>query len=406
MVAQTSAFQQFVETEYKLSHWAGRQRDRARRRPVVTPAAIFRAGVGQGVLGLGSVLQVDQWLRTNAAQRFIGQPADARCRGSDSTLLRALRQWELGPARDATYALSRKLSGWQRDLGQANRTLASGRSVRLAVVDGSCFGGVWASVLGFAGAFYYSVDVERYAGRGHELAASRAVLGRATERLGAGFATHLLYDGLMADRADFATARRQWGLHLVVKTSEQTLALVADSRALWSVMTPAQLRAAGVEVVTGVDAARALTYTVCAQGGLRWEELVFPLKLAWVRETHLKGQSAGQTFEFWVLTTDESLRAAELRELAHARWAIENNGFKRTNAAVGSKRAYLKDAAAKEALLLIWGIGLALQAAFGLWLETQAAWRDWSVKKTARLLSQCILWSAMEDEVLGRGGSP
>ena len=95
-----------------------------------------------------------------------------------------------------------------------------------------------------------------------------------------------------------------------------------------------------------------------------------------------------------------------MRELAHARWAIENNGFKRTNAAVGSKRAYLKDAAAKEALLLLWGIGLALHAAFGPWLEGQAAWRDWGVKKTARLLSQCILWSALEDEVLGCGGSP
>jgi hypothetical protein len=402
MVATTSAFRQFVETEYKLSHWAGRQRDRARRRPVVKPAAIFRAAVGQGVLGLGSVLQVDQWLRTNAAQRFIGQAPDAQCRGSDSTLLRALGQWELEPAREATYALHL----WQRDLGRANRTLASGRVVRLAVVDGSCFGGVWASVLGVAGRFYYSVDVERYAGRGHELAASRAVVARATARLGPGFATHLLYDGLMADRADFTTARRHWGLHLVVKTSEQTLALVADSRALWSAATAQQLRAAGVEVVQGVDEARAVSYTVCAQGAMRWEELVFPLKLAWVRETHLKGKYAALSFEFWVLTTDESLGAAELRELAHARWAIENNGFKRTNAAVGSKRAYLKDAAAKEALLLLWGIGLALQAAFRLWLETQAAWRDWGVKKTARLLSQCILWSAMQDEVLGCGGSP
>ena len=193
MVAPTKTFRHFVETEYKLSYWASQQHDRARRRPVVKPPAIFRAGVGQGVFGLGSVLQVDQWLRTNAAQHFIGQPADARCRGSDSTLLRALGAWDLGPARAATYALHL----WQRDLGRANRTLSSGRSVRLAVVDGSCFGGVWASVLGFAGTFYYSVDVERYAGRGHELAASRAVLARATQRLGAGFATHLLYDGLM-----------------------------------------------------------------------------------------------------------------------------------------------------------------------------------------------------------------
>jgi hypothetical protein len=47
-----------------------------------------------------------------------------------------------------------------------------------------------------------------------------------------------------------------------------------------------------------------------------------------------------------------------------------------------------------------------LQEAYRLWLETQAAWRDWGVKKTARLLSQWILWSTMADEVLGCGGSP
>src|SRR5207249_3713393 len=116
--------------------------------------------------------------------------------------------------------------------------------------------------LGFAGAFYYSVDVERYAGRGHELTASRQLLDRATKRLGEGFATHLLYDGLMADRADFASARRHWGLHLVVKTTEQTLSLIADSRALWSAAPPDQLRVAGVEVVRGTDAARAVSYTV------------------------------------------------------------------------------------------------------------------------------------------------
>ena len=66
----------------------------------------------------------------------------------------------------------------------------------------------------------------------------------------------------------------------------------------------------------------------------------------------------------------------------------------------------LKDAAAKEALRLLWEVGLALQEAYRLWLETQAAWRDWGVKKTARLLSQWILWSTMADEVLGCGGSP
>jgi hypothetical protein len=402
VVEKASAFRHFVETEYKLSFWADQQRDRARRRPVVTAARIFRAVVHQAVAGLGSLLGLDQWLRGRCAERLIGPPADPRCPGSDTTLLRALSAWEMEPLRQASYALHAGL----REGGFANRTLSSGRSVRLAVVDGSNFGGVWASVLGFAGRFYYSVDVERYAGRGHELSASRQLLERATQRLGAGFATHLLYDGLMAVRDDFARARRHWGMHLVVKTSEQTLSLVADSRALWSGRTPEQLRQAGVEVVAGTDVQRAVTYTVCAQHGLSWEELPFSLNLAWVCETHLKGKYQGQTFEFWVITTDESLGGEEMRELAHARWATENNGFKRTNAAVGSKKAYLKEPVAKEALLLMWGIGLALHQAFWLWLDSQPRWRDWGVKKTRGFLSQCILWGVLEDEVLGCGGSP
>lgn len=403
MVEKASAFRHFVETEYQLSYWAGQQRDGARCQPLVTPARIFEMAVHQPVVGLDSVLGIDQWVRTTASQRIIGPPADPRCPGSDSTILRALHAWDLKRTRAASYALQRR---W-RDHGWAKRTLGSGRTVRLAVVDGSDFGGVWASVLGFVGAFYYSVDVERYAGRGHELTASRQLLDRATAQLGEGFATHLLYDGLMADRADFASARRRWGLHLVVKTTEvETLSLLADTRALWSAATPAQLRDAGVEVASGTDADRAVTYQIQAQGGFHWEGLPFPLKLAWVQETHLKGKYAGQTFAFWVMTTDESLTAEELRELAHARWATENNGFKCTNAAVGSKKAYLKDAAAKEALLLLWGLGLALRQGFRLWLETQQAWRDWTVKKTLKFLSRCILGSVLDDEVLGCGGSP
>jgi len=403
VVEKASAFRHFVETEYKFSFWADQQQDRARRRPVVTAARIFRAVVHQAVTGVGSLLGLDQWLRSRSAERLIGAPADPHCPGSDSTLLRALGAWEMEPLRQASYALHRQLC----ERGRANRTLSSGRSVRLAVVDGSDFGGVWASVLGFAGEFYYSVDVQRYAGRGHELTASRQLLDRATQRLGEGFATHLLYDGLMAVRDDFARAQRHWGMHLVVKTSEvETLSLLADTRALWAAMTPAQLRQSGVEVVAATDAARAMSYTIHAQGGLHWEGLPLALKLAWVRETHLKGKYAGQTFEFWVMTTDESLGGEELRELAHARWATENNGFKCTNAAVGSKKAYLKDAAAKETLLLLWGIGLALHQAFGFWLDSQPCWRDWGVKKTRGFLSQCILWGVLEDEVLGCGGSP
>lgn len=399
MVVNAQAFRHFVQTQFQLSAWALRQRDDARREPQVTPAFIFRALVYQAVLCVDSLLGVDQWLRSPQARRLLDHTG-RRC-GSDTTLLRALGAWQIGRTRQAGYALHLYL----RDQGWARRRLGSGRTVKLAVVDGSCFGGMWAVALGFAGRVWQTVDVVRTRGRGHELAGARRLLGRARQRLGAGFATHILYDGLMAVRKDFQRARLQWEAHLVVKTTEETLDVVQSCRAAWQALDDAALRAAGVEVSRGVDGERRAEYVVCAQSGIEWDGLAWPLTVAWVRETPLKGKRAGQSEEFWVLTTDESLHGEELRELAHTRWAIENQGFKTLNAAVGSKRAYLKDAHAREALLLIWSIGLALVGAFELWLSEQAGWRGWVVKKTRRWLGRCIEWTAL-DEVSACGSSP
>ncbi|MGH9556727.1 MAG: hypothetical protein ACRD2Y_12990 [Terriglobales bacterium] len=400
MVANAQAFRHFVQTQFQLSHWAARQRDDARRQPQITAAFIFRALVYQAVLCLDSLLSVDQWLRSPQARRLLEHTG--RRSGSDTTLLRALGAWQLWRSRQAGYALHL----WLRDQGWATRTLASGRRVKPAVVDGSCFGGMWAVALGFAGRVWQTVDVVRTHGRGHELAGARRVLGRARQRLGPGFATHVLYDGLMAVRKDFERARLQWDTHLVVKTTEESLEVVQSCRAAWCALADEALRALGVEVARGVDVERMVEYVVCAQSGIRWDGLAWPLVVAWVRETPLKGKRAGQTEECWVLSSDESLRAEELRELAHLRWAIENQGFKTLNASVGSKRAYLKDDHAREALLLIESLGLALVGAFEVWLTQQKGWRGWGVKKTRRWLGRCVEWTALEDEVLGCGGSP
>ena len=46
--------------------------------------------------------------------------------------------------------------------------------------------------------------------------------------------------------------------------------------------------------------------------------------VAWVQE---EGLRSGKQVEFWVLTSLEELTAWQMRELAHWRWDIENNGF-------------------------------------------------------------------------------
>lgn len=108
--------------------------------------------------------------------------------------------------------------------------LSTGKELVLAIADGTEMGGHRFSVLSFAGTVGQPVDVEPSRGLGHELGDSRRLRRRVVKQLGTGFATHLVHDGLMAVKKDFVRARWQWGLHLVVNTKEETLAVVQSCR--------------------------------------------------------------------------------------------------------------------------------------------------------------------------------
>jgi hypothetical protein len=377
--------QRFAEQDYHLSQWADIQKDSARTKPEISTGEIFKSLVYQPVVGKRSLLGLDQFNRTTVALKLVG--SERRMVASDTTMLRVLEAWEMKGLRRALYGHHRCL----REKGLAKTVLSSGRETRLLIVDGSEVGGLWFSVLSFAGKVYHGVDCEQSEGRGHELATSRRLIQRAYERLGEGFASHILYDGLMAERIDLAKAREDWKTHLVVKTQDETREIIASTKEVWEKLTKRELERAGVEMISGTDRQRNIGYEVYAQGGIRWETLAYPLKLAWVKEKHLKGKYKGQTLTFWVMTTDESLKAEELREVAHSRWAIENHGFKELNEQVGSKQAYIKNASVKEALLLMWFLGMSLLKAFMLKLAQLDDWRTWGVRKTKALIAQVII---------------
>lgn len=381
-----TTFLRFANTRYQINHWAGIQKDAGRKKPQISAGTIFRDVVFGTVVGARGVLQLDQRGRQKSFKALVGSYRDMVA--SDSTILRAASAWDLDRARMANYAAHVQL----RNEGLAHVRLSTGRKVRLAVVDGHEAGKHGMSVLGFAGAVkFQAVDLEPSPGRGHELVTSRALLMRAAEKLGRGFATHVGYDGLMADRIDLAFICKGLKSHLVVKTCEEnSLEIVQSSKQVWSKLSSAQLKRCGVEIIEGLDEQRGLTYEVYAQGGIMWEGLELPLKLAWVKEKHLKGKYKGQTFDFWVITTDESLKAAELREIAHLRWRIENNAFKELNEQTGSKRAYIKDAHAKQALMLMGFLGMTLLQGFELFLMTLEEWRAMTVRKTKRVVAYVV----------------
>lgn len=155
----------------------------------------------------------------------------------------------------------------------------------------------------------------------------------------------------------------------------------------------------------GTDTDRNVSYEVCAQSGIEWEVLDEALKVAWVRETPLKEMRAGQIEEFWVLTTDAALGAVEKREVRQVHWGIENLGFKATNAQVGSKLGYIRNSRVKE-LLLLRSWGLASLWARQWWMEQQAAWRCWGVRKTKWLVGLVLKVTALGGELFGCGSRP
>jgi len=56
-----------------------------------------------------------------------------------------------------------------------------------------------------------------------------------------------------------------------------------------------------------------------------------PLTVAKVEEGVIR---TGEVLTFWVVTSASYLIPEELRELAHLRWDVENNGFKTANQTV------------------------------------------------------------------------
>lgn len=320
---------------------------------VIPTATIFQVLVFQVAWGCRSLLALDQRLRLAPFREVFA--CKRKSVVSDSTLRRSLEGWDLDMLRRTTGAVHAKARAEKR----LTFHFATGRSCRPCIADGSGFGKLLACALVCVGdKLTCGLDIEPMRKRGTELAATRRMMERAIQTMGESFATHLLYDGLMADRIDFRSAISLWKMHLVVKTEDTRLEPIAWAKDLFAdIHSASDAEDSGVVITKGVDEFRNVEYEVWGVRGVTWTDLEFPLNVARVVEIPLKGENAGQPQTFWVLTTDLTLLPSELRELAHLRWRIENNLFKSLNARVGSKRGYIRNRHVRLALLLIWFFG-------------------------------------------------
>lgn len=347
-----------------------------RKKPQIPIGTLFLFVVLGLVLRKKSFHQMDLWARTEAAKRFLGSRRGMVA--SDATLWRVLPTMALGQLREF---LQQAYLKWKQ-LMSAGLTLPSGRKLRVGIVDGSMFGRFYASCLQVKadrGDFF--VDLEVGEGKGKELPTTERLLCRVAKRHGRRFVDILLADGLYITQR-FLTRCRRLGLHVLVKTSEEeSLNILQDARSIFD----SSQRGDGVERTKGVDADRNVAYETWAAAGFRHTGYAGSLKVARVVERPLKprkGRGASETF--WVITTDESLSAADLRELAHRRWSVENNGFKMLNEQMNSKHIWTRGSHSRptfEVLMLCMFLSFGMLKAFGATLDESQLWERWKLRK-------------------------
>jgi len=331
-------FRHFSATRFQLEERAQTLSD-DRSDPKIEVGAIFQAGFYMGVLGLGSLLGLDQFLRTSKGKKLF------RCTHplvSDSTLSRSLRGFGLAGLQallETVYALGRRI-------GVGRCALAHG-PFRLGVIDGSCFGRFRASCFAQIGSVCLMGGLEPISKFGKELPASTRLVRRLIERFGPRWIDLALLDGLYVAQGFLRVCLNEGHLDVLIKTQEEGLNIIQDAMGLFRHYPE---YAQDIERIQGLDLKRLRAYEVYALGGFFLEGVDVPFKVAWVREEDLR---TGQQLEFWVLCSLQDLTAGDLRELAHWRWDIENNGFKMLNALVHTKHLYAHAPHAAQAVLLI-----------------------------------------------------
>ena len=380
-------FQDYSKENFGAMNWGEKVEDK-RKRPVIPTVQIFESLVQMPVFGQKTLLELDGFLRTPEARKLHG--SDRKRVASDSTVERVTEGLDRKSVQRIGYDMIDR--GDEDHLWDLK--LPSGKKLRLGIVDGHWAGGVWASVLAIAGKTDGVVDLERYPGRGHELEASRRVLKRAFENLGKGFFGIVGGDGLYATKDDFQLAL-DCGSHLLVKTDEETLTVVQDAKYLFQ--RPHRAKLEGVFCQKGYDRKRQKDYEVTLAEGFEWQGLT--LMVAWVQEWELNAQTGlVEQTQFFVLTTATGLMGEDLRELAHLRWEIENNIFKRLNFLVGSKRPWSRKAKVMEMFLRAWMIGLTLLGACLFergWKGLETTWE--AMKKTWSCVTRLMMRSLILD---------
>ena len=329
--AQLPNFQQFCERQFQLRERLESMQD-ARFAPQISAGVVAEAICFMGALGLGSLLQCDQELRTEVGQAWFGHASSVV---SDTTISRSLAGMEVEPIRAVLLSAYHEgrtagLSKWEGSLGK----------VRVGIVDGTSFGPSLTSCLEIVGQSALLVDMEPIPKRGKELPASTTLLRRVQPALGAGRLDLVLGDGLYFNAPFFTLCLDELHCDVLVKTDDARREVIVDAMGLFRT-PPGQFP--GIVRAEGLDLDRLCTYQMTMASGFAMEGVEEEVTVVWIREEYLK---KSLNVEFWVIFTQRygpGLTIEDARDLGHLRWDVETHGFKEFNQTMHSKHGYSHD---------------------------------------------------------------
>jgi hypothetical protein len=391
-----SDFTRFCTDKFDLRKKA-RDLSEPRKRPEIPISQIFLLVVGALALRKQSFHQIDLFARNKGAKKWLGsrRPMVA----SDATLWRVLPQMDATELRTLVHDAYRLL----RRNGHGKLELPSGRRIRAAAVDGTCWGKRYASAVEMLGDAPVVLDFEPAPGEGHELATSEAVLRRVFYQyhdLEGGLADIVLGDGAYITQKMLRLCREELRTHLLVKTKElDTLLVLKDAEALFNAPRDT---APEIEHYRGIDADRRFSYEIWAASGFEQNGFDGPLKVARVRTDPIKGREGAETF--WIITTDTTLSGLDMRELAHRRWTIENQGFRALNDAMNSKHIWTRGKNSEEIferLMLMMTLSFMLVVAYHGQVDKDALWEKLRLRRmTLRHLAEQWLMTLSDSSAL------
>ena len=335
------SFRQFSRSHFGLEQYTQHLAD-SRPRPQIKAKTIFEAVFYMGILGLGALLRLDQFVRTSKGKRLFGI---SKPLVSDSTLSRSLSGMELAKLHhilQSVYAKARQMDIRRCEIGKARW--------RIGLIDGSTFGRFMASCFAEMGSVCLMGDLEAIPKPGKELPSSERLLRTLCARFGPRWVDLILLDGLYVAQGFLRICLKECAIDFLIKTQEERLTILQDAMGMFQHYED---YSQDIQYVQGTDAQRMVDYQVYALDGFFLEGVDAPLKVAWIQEENLR---TGAHTEFWAITSCQQLTATDMRELAHWRWDVENKGFKTLNALVHTKHIYAHHPHAQQAITLILAI--------------------------------------------------